>query len=536
MLDLSPARRHGVFYTPDRLALALTRWALRGGASRVLDPSCGDGRFIRAAAAELGGDGLVRGIDIDEAVVQSLSAEQLPGVELSAGSFFDGPASPPYPLFDAVVGNPPYVRHHSQSSGLQEAAHRCVSGAGITLSKQADLWAPFVVHSTQHVALGGRLGLILPIAATYAGYASEVWRFLQASFGAVETIVLRDRAFENTREQVVILLASQRGGNAAQVRATVAATLADVESLLAASRTTRLAPDEPPRGVAAWKWDALDESMKELWSGLYSSELARPLEDHARIRIGVVTGANGFFVRLPDDPLLAGPGVTAPAILGTSRLLRTPSWTGSNKTSRYSKRLLVIDTDRAPRGALADAIAQAELHGLHQRHHCALRAPWWALTDIDVSDAFLGYMGASAHALVRNSARALCTNAVHRVDWRGLADPDGLTASSWSSLFRMSAELFGRHYGGGVLKLEPAAAKRLPLLDAREFVESFPAVDKAASRSSASSIAAADRVLGKVFGLTPAELSCLSNACDRLERVRRLPVVASSERAREQTA
>jgi adenine-specific DNA-methyltransferase len=215
MGDLVAARRLGVYYTPDDIALGLTRWALAGGATRVLDPSCGDGRFIRAAAtllADAAGPDVV-GIDVDEAAVRALRAQYVRGVRLDARSFFDlPPVACQGAPFGAVVGNPPYVRHHWQDSAVLESARNRAAEAGVTLSGLADLWAYFVIHATQHVALDGRLSLVLPVAATQAEYAQDVWNFVQHNFSHVELLVLQDRAFEHAREQPVVLLASGRRG------------------------------------------------------------------------------------------------------------------------------------------------------------------------------------------------------------------------------------------------------------------------------------------------------------------------------------
>ena len=41
-------KQAGAYYTPDRVVSSLVRWAVREQADRLLDPSCGDGRFIAA--------------------------------------------------------------------------------------------------------------------------------------------------------------------------------------------------------------------------------------------------------------------------------------------------------------------------------------------------------------------------------------------------------------------------------------------------------------------------------------------------------
>jgi hypothetical protein len=36
----------GAYYTPDAVVATLLRWAVRNARDRLIDPSCGDGRFI----------------------------------------------------------------------------------------------------------------------------------------------------------------------------------------------------------------------------------------------------------------------------------------------------------------------------------------------------------------------------------------------------------------------------------------------------------------------------------------------------------
>lgn len=530
MVETAADRRLGVFYTPDRLASALTRWALQDGATRVLDPSCGDGRFVLAAASLLAGaDGSVVGVDVDRDAVEALRAQRVPGVELHVGSFFDESflrrGGRP---FGAVVGNPPYVRHHWQDEAAREQARECVANAGVTLSRLADLWASFVVHATQRVALDGRLALVLPISATHADYATEVWAFLKRNFGSVDLLVLQDRAFEHAREQVVLLLASHRGGSTPVVRTAVARNIGDVEVRLALTDGGGPLTEAAPEGVAGWKWNLLPVGTRQLWAELRTAPPVRPLGRCATVRIGMVTGANRFFIRRPDDPILGEDGVTSRAVISSSRVLTTAVWRRADerasRAARGRGRVLVLDPALEPSGALAALLSSAKARKLDQRHHCSLREPWWALRDLDVSDAFLGYMGTRPHSIVRNAAGTLCTNAVHRIEWARPTSRRGALVSSWSSLFRMSAELGGRHYGGGVLKLEPAAVKRLPLVpiaDVGAVLAEVDAAARAAGQPAATAIA--DRAIAEALGVTAKDIRRLTAGAEILATARRVP-------------
>jgi len=58
----------GAFYTDVDVAESLVRWGTRSPRRAVLDPSCGDGRFL-AAAAKAGIERVV-GCDIDPHAIE----------------------------------------------------------------------------------------------------------------------------------------------------------------------------------------------------------------------------------------------------------------------------------------------------------------------------------------------------------------------------------------------------------------------------------------------------------------------------------
>src|SRR5919198_946824 len=72
--DLPDNKLRGGYYTPPDLAAWLCAWAIRTRDDRVLEPSCGDGTFLEAAAH--------RFIDL-RARAASL-ATQITGIEIDA--------------------------------------------------------------------------------------------------------------------------------------------------------------------------------------------------------------------------------------------------------------------------------------------------------------------------------------------------------------------------------------------------------------------------------------------------------------------
>lgn len=66
MRNESARKLRGGYYTPPDLAAYLARWVAQGGASRILEPSCGDGVFFDAlASVNMRNDPSVLGFELD---------------------------------------------------------------------------------------------------------------------------------------------------------------------------------------------------------------------------------------------------------------------------------------------------------------------------------------------------------------------------------------------------------------------------------------------------------------------------------------
>jgi len=73
-------------------------------------------------------------------------------------------------------------------------------------------------------------------------------------------------------------------------------------------------------------------------------------------------------------------------------------------------------------------------------------------------------MGNQGPRIILNSAEAVCTNSIHRIYFKeDLSETmrKAIILSLWSTYGQISAEIEGRTYGSGVLKLEPSEASKL---------------------------------------------------------------------------
>lgn len=131
----------------------------------VLDPACGDGRFLVAAIdhiARHGGRAIVRGVDVDRAAVtaagQGIAARRRAGLAVEATIEWGDALEVDWAdaVFDVVVGNPPFLSQMAAATTRRRSSAR---GGG----PYADTAAEFLDLAVERARPGGgRVGLVLP--------------------------------------------------------------------------------------------------------------------------------------------------------------------------------------------------------------------------------------------------------------------------------------------------------------------------------------------------------------------------------------
>lgn len=519
-------------------------WTVRRTTQRVFDPGYGGAELLAFAARRLAAlhrrdpGQLVFGVEVDaEAAATGRDRLGQLGVPsehlLNANVFEISPGDLCEQGFDGIVGNPPYVRHHLLTSEDKRLARACARKAGVDLGERADVWAYVVAHLLSFLSPGGRMGLLLPSSILHADYALPVLEALGMEGRRSRLIRVHEHQFPDVSERTVVLLVENAEGAGEVAYDEVQDLDAFRRYLRRSSRwSVGSALECSERSYSAvarrktrMQW-FLPPSVARLWDELTATPQVERLSSVATVRIGVVTGANRFFVRRQDDiaPLL-GEGVRAVPALSRGGWPTRLTWTADDdaERSRSPSRLVVIDPLAQLTPELQRAVNAAEREGLHQTSHCRKREPWYALTDWAAPDLFLPYMAAEAPRLVVNLCGATCTNSIHRI-WLGATSPPpaDLAVASWTSICRLSAELTGRSYGAGVLKLEVREANELQLPLVSGAGEHLAAIEQAFEDGGRDRARReADRlILRRGLGLTAREVQRLSDAAEALQRRR----------------
>jgi len=364
---IPPERRHemGEYYTPPAICDLITRLTIDGANDTVFDPACGSGGFLvsayhrkRQMLSRPEGShervlSQIYGVDINRfpahlsainLAIQDLSSytEQ---VNIEITDFFElrpnnqrfareradasgskeesGVVEELVGNFDAVVGNPPYIRGRNIDADQKEQARNHLSrvDAG-DMSKRMDIYGYFLTHSTEFLADGGRMGFIISDHWLDTGYGAELQQFILDHY-CIEAIIKLDRqAFDDALVGSSILILSKEEDR--QAREENVAKFVRVKDTIDVDTIEAVVEDEFEDGqqleadqmmvdenfhVVAQQQATLREEDKwsvffhapPMYFDLRGRDDTVELSEVADVSRGITSGANAFFYKRKEE-------------------------------------------------------------------------------------------------------------------------------------------------------------------------------------------------------------------------------------------
>lgn len=471
IVNESSQKLRGGYYTENDIATFLAQWALEIAPKKVLEPSCGDGVFFEAMA-QLGANlEAVVGCEIDheEAMKAKRKGRELNGsLQIAVGDFLDWSLvrKDSEPRFDAVLGNPPFIRYQYLEAELQTRAERIFNKFGLAFTKHTNAWVPFVIASLAMLRPGGRLAMVVPAELLHVIHARSLRHFLLQQCSQVLVIDPEDIWFDNTLQGVVLLLAQKKAdGDSREARVAIT-RVRGRESLNRPAREYFDSADFFPGSVLNGKWmlGLLNRSERSLVEQLTNHSQVRAFRDIASVDVGIVTGANKFFL-VPDETVREYQlEKWARPMFGRSEHVRGVIYGKSDQQENRRRGLPANFIAFQPNDELSQSAKKyvrfGETQDLHTRYKCRIRSPWYSVPSVYTAPA--GMLKRCHHfpRMILNAAKAYTTDTAYRIVPNGISASD-LVFSFVNSLTALSAELEGRHYGGGVLELVPSEIERM---------------------------------------------------------------------------
>ncbi|RJQ32228.1 MAG: SAM-dependent methyltransferase [Actinobacteria bacterium] len=476
----------GGYYTKPEIASFLLKWVLEKRPKTILEPSCGDGVFFSALANlnhESVGD--IIGFEIDEQEAAKASKIILNTTALSriiyAKDFLGWSLEQKFnPRFDAVVGNPPYIRYQYLDRELQSISEQIFKEFHLRFTKHTNAWVPFVVASLALTKPGGRLAMVLPSELLHVIHAQSLRSYIVSECSKVLIIDPQELWFDDALQGVVLVLAEKK--RLCQEKSFgVGIVGVKNQSFLIESPKKCFDDVNYSNGetiTGKWMRALLTNREQQLFRDIENRPNIKRLGEIANTDVGIVTGANDYFLvtdELVDEynlhkwahPMF-GRSEHIPGVIYDKKIHLANRKAGLPTNFIWLKDISNEDLS----SKLKSYIQKGELNKLNERYKCRIRSPWYCVPSVYSSEIGMLKRCHNFPRLFLNKMDAYTTDTAYRIKIKQ-SEPSNLVYSFVNSLTALSAELEGRHYGGGVLELVPSEIEKLliPLVDDRGKIE-----------------------------------------------------------------
>lgn len=522
----------GGYYTPEDLATFLCAWVLEINPRQVLEPSCGDGVFFSALRSAGASPKLaVTGFELDdEEAEKAKKRAQEVGLQSSKvhTSDFLGWAlektGSQEAVFDAVVGNPPFVRYQYLPGPFQVKAEQIFRELELPFTKHTNAWVPFILASMRMLRPGGRLAMVVPAEIIHVMHAQSLRSYLGRECRRLVIIDPKELWFAGTLQGAVLLLAEKRKDASEKAEGLGIYEVKNREFLREKPASIFEAPQSINGKTVAGKWTRalLDKETRELFDELESHAEVHRFNDVANVDVGIVTGANKFF--LVTDEVINKHGLEqwAHPMFGRSEhcpgiIYDSKQHAANAVAGKPTNFLWFADNEPLKHSKAKSYIEAGETEKLHVRYKCRIRSPWFAVPSVYATEIGMLKRSHDLPRLILNKIGAYTTDTAYRIRTLKGTSANELVSCFINSLTALSAELEGRYYGGGVLELVPSEIEKLVLPLPRKVKIDIKELDQQIRSLTAQEVLEANsRIVLGGLGLSRAKQECVVNGWKRL--------------------
>lgn len=465
----------GQFATPPKLALSLARYAqtiLSNDPIRFLDPAVGSGSFFSALSQVFPQQQIRDAVGIEVNPLFADIARQLwakEGLRVIEGDFTK---RTPEPVYNLVLTNPPYVRHHhlpgSEKQRLKTSLARSLQ---IEISGLAGLYCYFLLLCHEWMKDQGIAIWLIPSEFMDVNYGAALRHYLTK-----HVTLLHVHRFCPTDVQFSDALVSS-------------AVVVFRKAPAPPGHLVRFSfggPIEAPQSDASISLDTLRRARK--WTQFPSTTMVSEkaeltLGDVFSIKRGLATGSNSFFILNEDqvEKWQIPPQFLRPILPGPRHVKEDIVEALADGRPNISPRLFLLDCSESedeiklkwPR--FYSYVKAGHEDNVPESYLASHRAPWYSQEQRPPAPFLCTYMGRKREGkqpfrFIWNRSKATAHNVYLMLYPKGpllgalQKDPD-LYSKVFEALKQISPDRFlseGRVYGGGLHKVEPKELAQIP--------------------------------------------------------------------------
>jgi len=369
--------------------------------------------------------------------------------------------------FDAVVGNPPFVRYQFLPPTFQTRAETIFDELDLKFTKHTNAWVPFILASMALLRPGGRLAMVVPAEIIHVTHAQSLRSYLGKECRRLVIVDPEELWFDGTLQGAVILMAEKRSSTRQKAHGLGIVPVQGREFLRLPPSQVFEAPQAINGKTVVGKWTRalLDVETRDLFDELEEHPDVHRFEDIARVDVGIVTGANKFFLVSDETVETYGLSKYAHPMFGRSEHCPGVIYDERQHAANAAKGsptnfLWFDDAPSAMKAGPRRYIQEGERQELHTRYKCRIRAPWFRVPSVYATEVGMLKRCHDTPRLITNRIGAYTTDTAYRIRTADISG-EKLVGCFINPLTALSAELEGRHYGGGVLELIPSEIERL---------------------------------------------------------------------------
>ncbi len=410
-------RKKGQFWTPAWVAEAMAAYALAGRSNHLFDPAIGEGAFFRAGKQEalrLGSRLRLMGTEVDADILRQSGSNELTTDDLAGVELRDFVFDPPHATYDAIVANPPYIRHHRLSLEAKQTLKTWSSQLlGKALDGRTGLHVYFLLRALTLLREGGRLAFILPADVCEGKSAGLLWQWITAHYclDAVVTFEPQASPFPGVDTNALLFLIRK------------AEPRSEFQWVQIQEAWTDALRDWIADGLPTQARMGLSVHARLLTEGLQTgfsrvprvhNESCPRLGDFCTMMRGIATGDNEFFflTRAQARELQIPEAFLRPAI-GRTRDVTTEVITADTlqQLEQAGRPTLLFAPDARPLHEFPPSVQayllEGEKRGLPERALISQRKPWYSMEKRRVPPFLFAYLGRRNVRFIRNEANAL---------------------------------------------------------------------------------------------------------------------------------
>ncbi|MEB7660080.1 class I SAM-dependent methyltransferase [Staphylococcus xylosus] len=459
----------GGYYTPSKITEFMTDWLnYNDNVNRILEPSAGDGQFVKKIVENK------KKYEVTCVEIVPEEAEKIKQIRSSKSKirvinedfykYYEEFKNSNTNKFDAVIGNPPYIRYQYLTSEQREFQSDILKSNGLKPNKLINAWVAFTIASLELIREGGKFAFVLPTDILQVTYAKQLRSYLLNKLSNITIVTFNELVFEGIQQDVVLILGTK-------------SSFLQLDNLDTGLKIVNI------DNVKSLKQEILDKPFTTIkmynidkWTRFYLDDIERNYYDKyftkkminfnsiAKTEVGITTGNNKFFVISDSIKQKYNLCNYVIPILGRSIEIFGNTYNHSDleKNIKAEKKTWLLNFNNKELNSHARAyIDLGEKSNENLGYKLNLRDNWYEVPSIWVPDAFILRRIGKIPRFVLNNNNSTSTDTFHRVKFVDSYYKNLISIFFYSSATLLSLELEGRVFGGGALEILPGDMKNL---------------------------------------------------------------------------